>query len=40
MKLNEAIRKAAKVLGSAFPMIIGILILVRNAKADIPNSEL
>lgn len=39
MKLNEAIRKATKVLGTAFPMIIGILILISLFNTLVPVSS-
>ncbi|VAW28886.1 hypothetical protein MNBD_BACTEROID07-2100 [hydrothermal vent metagenome] len=39
MKLNEAIRKAAKALGTAFPMILGILILISLFNTLVPVSS-
>jgi uncharacterized membrane protein YraQ (UPF0718 family) len=39
MKLREAIRKAAKGLGQAIPMIIGILILISLFNTLVPVSS-
>ena len=39
MKLKEAIIKAAKVLGTAFPMIISILILISLFNTLVPASS-
>lgn len=38
MKFNEAIRKAAKNIGTAFPMIVGILILISLFNTLVPHS--
>lgn len=39
MKLNEAIRKAAKAMGTAFPTIVGILILISLFNTLVPTSS-
>lgn len=39
MKPKEAIRKAAKAMGAAFPMIIGIIILISLFNTLIPTSS-
>ncbi len=39
MKLKEAIGKAAKTLGTAIPMILGILILISLFNALVPESS-
>ncbi len=39
MKLNKAISKAAKVLGTAFPLIISILILISLFNTLVPVSS-
>ncbi len=39
MNLNEAIRKAGKALGTAVPMIIGILILISLFNTFVPVSS-
>ena len=38
MKFNEATRKAAKNIGTAFPMIVGILILISLFNTLVPHS--
>lgn len=39
MKPNQAIRKAAKAMGTVFPMIIGILILISLFNTLVPTSS-
>ena len=39
MKLNEAIRKAAKTMNTVFPMIVGILILISLFNVLVPTSS-
>lgn len=39
MKFNEAIRKAAKSMGTAFPMIVGVLVLISLFDTLVPTSS-